>query len=338
MAEQIPISGPSQNQPPSPSIDHYKDLVKMAHNEIEWVQGKYKLAAGILGFLALVIFGAAALFIPKTIDDLKERIDKEAATTRSTIQTELDLHKRKAIADLADHLNKQIAEQFGTQLIQETLEKVAASEAKGIIEKKVEPVVDVAKKFVDNFRDEYNKKLEELGKEVDFQKQIRKIQDLQSSAILSCSLKALEGLQVIIDEPYEISRAKESAILAIKVHFSSEMVYESGSLRTLIRGVDVPFKDTSTNELLQKLASPDAYRVPIILALKDRRECGVPEALLKVVDSDPSLCVRTSAMKALSRLMYLPFGDVLSFGAPQAMYDQHKALIRKNFGCKDENP
>ena len=146
MAEEISGSSPvtSQNQPSTlptstPSIDHYKSLVEMAEKGMGRIHDEYKRYIWALATIISVGIIVVGIFTYKTISDFRGDIRKEADVTRSVIQREPDLHKETAKNELTNYLNKQIAEQFGTQRIQETLEKVAATEAKGIIEKKIEP-------------------------------------------------------------------------------------------------------------------------------------------------------------------------------------------------------
>jgi hypothetical protein len=228
--EPLPVTPANVSQPinsPVPNIDHYKDLVEMSHRQIEWVQGKYKLAASILGILGVAIIGGAAVFIPKTINDLKAQIQNEATVSRLIIQRELELHKEKATTEFTNHLNKQIAEQFGEPRIKNTLKEVAETEAKGIIKEEVEPAVSEARNTsrslqgelqqdVNKIRADFKNELEGLRHEVEFQKQFREIQRWQNFAITHCDFASYNRLDNYPTENADLDIAAKTTTLVIR--------------------------------------------------------------------------------------------------------------------------
>ena len=337
MAEEIqganstPTPMPPTPSQTVPSLDHYQKIVDMSHKEIEWVHKAY---SRLLVLVALLI-GVGFYFSYNTIRDFKKEIKDETASTTTRALKEMDIH---------------VAAQFAAPNIRKILEDVARTRATEIIDQQVNPAISEAKSSINKLQEQlrqnvdkilgdFKTELEALHVEVDFQKKMREIQDLQSSAIIHCDLRALAALRGYYSGIDELDRAALSAVSLIRVFYSSDVPYWQRS-EGIIRN-PLPYYELMnipTNELLEKLTSNQHDNLPIVHILKNRRECGVPEALLMVMNSDQlsdTLCVRSAAMRAFQEITFFQAVDIFDGQEAQAWYISNRDTIRKNVGCNE---
>jgi hypothetical protein len=368
MAREIPISSPAPaasasqpNSPVPPTIDYYEKIVERSHKEIEWVRSAYKLLGGFIVALGIVIIGSVAYLSFNTVHDLKKDLKEDVKEAKEQALKDVQAHitkqkeevtegKAKALQEVQLHINKQIAEQFSAPNIKTTLETVAATEAKGIIDKQIGPVINETKsaiialeerlrQHVDQIRADYQAELEDLRKEVDFQKKLREIQNLQNQAVGVCSLKAYEKLKTYQDESVDLILAARSAVFAIKGFFLTTTLFGDETVNKIMPdGSSIPFKAIATDKLLEILPSEELIRNRgvIVRILSRKKECNVPEALLKVINSDESLCVRHEAKRSFQSVTSFKETNTLDFQEAQAWYDKNREEVRKNIGCKEQ--
>jgi hypothetical protein len=313
--------------------------------------------------------------------DLKEEVKEAKEKALQDIQShiakqkeEVTEGKTKALQEVQLYINKQIAEQFSAQNIKQTLETVAATEAKEIINKQIGPVIDESKyaiitledklrQDVGKIRTDFHTELQDLRKEVDFQKKLREIQRLQYKAIRQCDLKAYETLPNYERESADLKLAASASILAIQSYFLSNRRYYLETTEKMYKSLAKKFEDNHAFHLLFKHNEEhNIYRTDSLLGLLDsdrkllgsdniglidelimhlfynRKECGVLEALLKAMSSHESLCVRYAALASFASITDYPSLDILGFKHAQEWYNENRSKVRKDVGCQDEKP
>jgi hypothetical protein len=134
--------------------------------------------------------------------------------------------------------------------------------------------------------------------------------------------------------------AARNAVFIIKGFYISTSRFTNEDLSGRLRdGSTFKMKELETPELLKELANKNMYvRGMATVFLGRRQECSVPEALLKVMSSDESLCVRREALKSFQRITRGQFDvqDVFGFQEAQKWYEENRVQVRKRLECKDE--
>jgi hypothetical protein len=245
----------------------------------------------------------------------------------------------------------QIAKQFEEPRIRATLTEVAETRASKIIEDQLNPAINDAKttidslkgnlrQDVDKIRADFKNELNDLRREVEFQKKLREIQRLEVTAIIDCDIRAFHALQHYPDEDRELHRFAQTSIYSIKQSYLTgtrftlygiQIDSPDGSIKTI--------DDIETSSILQMIenSSPQGRGTAILLLRNDKHtKCGVPEALLKRMNTDDSLCVRVEALKMFMRHTHFPAPDVFAFEEAQNWFNKNRNKIRKIFNCNDE--
>jgi hypothetical protein len=357
MAQQIPISDPKASMTPSqptnpapPNVDYYEKIVERSHKEIEWVNSAYKWLGGFIVALGIGIIGAVAYLSFNTVHDLKKDLKEEIKEAKEKALEEVKSHiakqkeevtegKAKALQEVQLHINKQIAEQFSAPNIKSTLETVAATEAKGIIEKQIDPIIKETKstavtleeklrREVGGIRAEYHAQLEDLRKEVDFQKKLSEIQRLQNRAIAQCDLEAYKVLNNYEEEPTDIKLASIASVLAIKSYFLSGSLYitqmlNKSSIPDIPKGsYFVPHGNT-----IQAMIPHGVFKI-MRYKLDD---CSAIEFLMKVISYNESLCERQAALNAFASITGYNPADVFEFDQARLWYKDNFDTLSKRF-------
>jgi hypothetical protein len=173
-------------------------------------------------------------------------------------------------------------------------------------------------------------------------KTIREIQRLQDWAIRDCNYnyrhyKRIGGYFETYDDA-EVKTYVGNAKAAIYNELFHKEIFTQDFSMNLPDGSPVKMKNLTVDELINALEKESYHtRGTAALLLGKMKQCNmnIPEALLKVVKSEESLCVIVEAMRALKNMSgtNLP-GTFFDFGDTQTWYDQNRARIQERLGCK----
>ena len=243
--------------------------------------------------------------------------------------------------------------EFSQPRIQKVIQQAATTRASEIIEARITPAINQANATieqlegelsskVDNLLGQYQKDLENLRQEVDYQKKLREIQGLQHLA-MNGSYEAYASLERYESTDKSLKLAARSAALFTKgFYLTGTRVSGVEISKTLPDGTQVKNKKLDTAELIEFLLNDPKWehRAKAASILGERKEYRIVEALLKSMNSDLSLDVRREALTAFERLTRFDANDVFAFQPAQKWYDEHREEVRTRlkYEEKDKGP
>jgi hypothetical protein len=234
---------------------------------------------------------------------------------------------KSAIHTAKQFVEKKVLEAFKEPKISNVVTRVAEGEAKGILERRVQPTLsrlqhvteDEAKKtekFASSFRGEYQAKLNAVEVELATLRAYNTVNSLVAVAQVEGSRDAFKQLVQMCDAT-NVGRAAIAGVLAVKLFYiagtrtrSYHLTSYAGRAPPLSQREDNSY---TTEELLTFLRSASDFRARAVAArlLADKPTKSAPNALLQAAHTDPHLEVVRSAKVAFERITGFKEGDAL---------------------------
>lgn len=167
------------------------------------------------------------------------------------------------------------------------------------------------------------------------------IQRLQNMA-LDGDVGAYETLKNYPSDDQELAERAKAAVLAIKGFYIGKTKIKGLKLhRTKENGSRVQEDELETSWLLQDLQRNPHWRIRARAAqlLAERKESGVPEALLRSMENDINLWVRKEALDSFEKVTEFKASDVFQFetGSPRRWYEMNKEKVQSQLKKQDNN-
>lgn len=242
----------------------------------------------------------------------------------------------------AAFITTSITEKFAEQNIKDTLQSVASHEAQTIIQNEVQPEAVKVKKQITTFENylnqmelQFNNEYKSLADQVSTLKKRNELMQLTDNAINNGSRGYYEELWRTANDmtqPEEIRAAAKSEWLQVKRFYIGLTRVKGKNLsRWQPDGtkVDVKNEDVSTQELIQALFANKEWTVRVLAAsmLKDRKEKGVPEALLQAAHNDQNLDVVKESIDSFQSVTGYKSVDVFGAEVAEVWWQANKVGI-----------
>jgi len=285
-----------------------------------------------ISIAALIGVFAAALFLNsqagKRLRETKEIIERtfsnevERAYSAATNQTarEFQVFVKDAnnqIAQAYSSVTNQIADQFQTPRIKQTIENVAKSQARSMLEAEVQPVVE-------HFRSEVEQKLEALTSEQDFLGFATRARANDYQAYLR--LLRLEpqtntigrGASLVVQEIDRELEAERSSTSYRQ--FWTVCYLPAGKLPTFYKG---PFASDEIATALVTRQDPRT-REALVNAVRDLKQPLLLESLMQLLEREDDLVTADRIALAISELTKEDF-HAHDFDRIESWWKEHKA-------------
>lgn len=235
-----------------------------------------------------------------------------------------------------------ITEKFAEQNIKDTLQSVASQEARTIVQNEVQPEAEKAKRQIAVFENYLNQmevkfdaEYKSLAEQVSKLEKRDKLMQLADDAINEGNRQAYEELGQIAND---LTQGKDIRSAAYAEWWQVKRFYIG---ITRVKGknlsrwqpdgtkVDVKNEDVGTQELIQALLTHKEWTVRVLAAsiLKNRKEKGVPEALLQAAHNDHNLDVVKEAIDSFESVAGYKGADVFGVEAAEVWWQTNKAGI-----------
>jgi hypothetical protein len=284
--------------------DYFKDIAGFAKEEINYVRSAYKWLISLVAIVAIVGISVGIYFTYKSSIDFK----KEA-------REEID----RQIETLRDQVALRVDKQFRQENIQKMVEEKARERIDNIADKLIEKQI----------ADKISPQMKSADEQIKKLKQRNEITQLGDKGIIEASRDSLEEIERISkqEESLDIMAAAKAEIYRIK-SFWSHMSTVSGENLTK-EGKTIKVSELTTNDIIDTLLSNKNQKVRIIIIkeMHNRKEKGVPEALLECIKTDRNLEVVREAVQAFDIVTGFKNPDVFAYEPPQNWWKEHSAEV-----------
>ena len=185
-------------------------------------------------------------FITDVVKRVRRHLWKQVVTFILAILTILGVGIWQVYTRVTDFISTEIASNFADTHIQQTLNKVATTHAKDLINEKVNPAIEKARtdisrlqtqlqkqlgqdtekmrfeyqaqlrQDVNDIRTAFLQELESLHSEIDYQKKLREIQLWKSLAIANCDLDSFNSLDKYTSDEEDLKLAAQAAVFEVQ--------------------------------------------------------------------------------------------------------------------------
>ena len=240
---------------------------------------------------------------------------------------------------LENIVTQRIAKQFEEPYISDLMKQVAGGQAKSILEQQVIPEVETFKSevgtkisdfdtYLKELRVKYEQDYKLLSTELATLKKRNEIIKLGDLGTQAADRAALIELQRIEQESQDdsIKSAASAQIARIKSFWIGVTRLKGQELsKTRPDGTKEKSSDFSTAEIIHIMLSNPQWNLRALAAqaLKNRKEKGVPEALLECIKNDPNLEVVRDAVNSFSGVTGFKKPDVFSFEIIESWWNQN---------------
>ena len=245
---------------------------------------------------------------------------------------------RAGVEEMKGLLVQRISKEFEQPQIKETVSDVAQNQAATLLKNEINPEVT-------KFKSETGEKIKEFGdfltehkaryeadyallqRELAILKQRNEIGKLRDNGILWADRASFDHLENIAttnaDRDIRVAAAAEKAL--IKSRWRSGSSVKPG--RHTINGKHET--DLKTNELIEVLLTDKNSNNRLLAAweLANRRQKGVPDALLVCIENDQNLEVVRNAMEAFEATTGFLAPDIFKYAPAKNWWDEHKEEV-----------
>lgn len=254
----------------------------------------------------------------------------------------------------SQYISRSIAKQFSDPYLKNTLQDVAKNEARVVIEKEIQPVIDSfmstlrnelsgVENFANNTKTKMEKEYVSIESEILYLKVRNNLTRLADLAIVTGEKRYLNQLQEVVTK-YQNTvflDAMLSEIARIKLFYSTMT-----SIKAL-KATDITFKDdlgnthtyeqVPTEQLIKDLKENPKWMVRAKAAelLQGRKEKDVPDALLASIFEDPNLFVARDSLRSFEVLTGYVSGDIFNTDEhAKKWWNENRENILKDFKDK----
>lgn len=229
---------------------------------------------------------------------------------------------------LTSVVTNRIAAQFEEPRIKETLQNVAKTRAKDIINQHVDPELskfrkDLSEKtkeserYLSKMKNEFDKNNKAISSELSKLQDRNKILDLGDDAIAGMSFRAYSELFKFLNNP-SLTDAAVSELLKVKLFYLTST--RTGSFK---------LAKSEPEQLIKNLSDSKNWKVRAVSArlLGSVRKRGVPNALLTCMENDQNLEVRRDAVIAFGQVTGFHSPDVFGWANCDAWWKDHSKEV-----------
>ncbi len=237
------------------------------------------------------------------------------------------------------HIEDIIKSKFAEANIQNTLQAVAAQQAKTIILQVVEPEAQKAKKYLDKMRLDFQEEYAELAKQIRKLKERDELSQLADDAIANANRSSYEKLlERMQDKNIEkdIANAVTAYLLQVKLFYigTSRFAGDRSSLQITIKGLtqNVKINNISTEHFAFTLLNHSDWFMRGLAArfLADRKEKGIPEVLLKAAQNEQDLSVLKEILNSFGVITGYQYQDVFDYKRAANWWRDQKVNIESD--------
>jgi len=250
------------------------------------------------------------------------------------------------------YITESITKKFSEPNISKTLQDVASQEAQSIIASEVRPGVEKAKEqivafetYLDDMELKFDAKYKILAEQVSNLEERDKLMQLADEAINNGNRQAYEGLMRIANDSFQ----DENIRFAAKAEWFQVKRFYIGLTRVKGRNlakrqsdgtkIDVKDEDLTTQELVRSLLASNEWTVRVLAAsaLKNRKEKGVPEALLHAARNDQKLDVVKEAIDSFEAVTGYTSSDVFGYESAELWWEQNRQDVESQLKPREKS-
>ena len=256
----------------------------------------------------------------------------------------------------AIYITDSITKKFAEPNIQNTLQEVASQEARTIIQSEVQPEAEEAKRqtavfenYLNQMEVKFDAEYKNLADQVSRLAERDRLIQLADDAINNGNRQAYEELlrmanNASVDEKVR-SAAKAEWFQVKRFYIGLTRVKSRNLARLQPDGtkIDLKNEELTTQELIQSMLGHNNWIVRALAtsSLKDRKEGGVPGALLHAAHNDQNLDVVKEAIDSFESVTGYKGADVFGVEAAEVWWQTNEVEVEqklKEQSQKSENP
>jgi len=247
--------------------------------------------------------------------------------------------------EVLQYADRQIAERFAEPRVRQTFEEVvnrAAEQLAGrLMHDRLDPAVRRAEEFIANekaaltarveeIRGSFQAELEELRRDAAYWNNVREIQRWEDRA-LDGDPEALRLLDSYSNDDSDLKSRATAAVLSVRGFYLMKTRVPEKLWIENPDGSRREEQDFSTAELIHGLLNDPRREIRARAAhlLGQKREQGVPEALVRAMSTDPWLWARHEALSSFESITQWRAPAALAFEDAQTWWAEHTDEIRQ---------